>query len=387
MTGSGISRPNLLRADDRFQFRDRRPRYLPVRSRGGVGTNITPGRSRGQWHPRPVSGQSMVGRTRRTETGTPVPGARTHHPAERRRGRGLAATLSRHAPIPSALGLFVLAVALALTLVACSGAAGRRRSTRPGRARPTAVPPAPTRTSRRSCPKTYRGDAPETLDSGRNCTADEPRLARDAGITEVRFAGGTWTFGAERAAGPGGLPDHGPRRRRPGRVLHRRARRAAARTEITGAVGSRDRRPAGSTGSTRRPASGVQTVVVWPAAAEDVGQRGHHQRPARRPDPGRDRRVRRPVMLRFAAPPRAGPARSAAGRSRRCGSGTWRCSPTGRGRIPVVDRNLRRGAGARPRQAGSVVAGRAGGASRPTGAAPGRRPPRARALHARPADA
>jgi hypothetical protein len=48
-------------------------------------------------------------------------------------------------------------------------------------------------------PKTYRGDPPSTLDSGRNCTAARLGSLAAAGVDEVRFAGGTWTFGAERA--------------------------------------------------------------------------------------------------------------------------------------------------------------------------------------------
>lgn len=48
-------------------------------------------------------------------------------------------------------------------------------------------------------PAQYRGAPPETLDSGRNCTAANLGSLASAGIKEVRYAGGTWTFGAERA--------------------------------------------------------------------------------------------------------------------------------------------------------------------------------------------
>jgi len=48
-------------------------------------------------------------------------------------------------------------------------------------------------------PKTYRGAPPETLDSGRNCTPGGLGPLASLGIDEVRFAGGTWTFGADRA--------------------------------------------------------------------------------------------------------------------------------------------------------------------------------------------
>jgi hypothetical protein len=48
-------------------------------------------------------------------------------------------------------------------------------------------------------PAEYRGAPPETLDSGRNCSAANLGSLASAGIKEVRYAGGTWTFGAERA--------------------------------------------------------------------------------------------------------------------------------------------------------------------------------------------
>jgi hypothetical protein len=48
-------------------------------------------------------------------------------------------------------------------------------------------------------PKTYRGAPPETLDSGRNCTPSGLGPLASLGIDEVRFAGGTWTFGGDRA--------------------------------------------------------------------------------------------------------------------------------------------------------------------------------------------
>src|SRR5207344_7224 len=49
-------------------------------------------------------------------------------------------------------------------------------------------------------PTRYQGVPPETLDSGRNCTAGNLGSLASLGISEIRFAGGTWTFGAERAA-------------------------------------------------------------------------------------------------------------------------------------------------------------------------------------------
>ena len=49
-------------------------------------------------------------------------------------------------------------------------------------------------------PTRYQEVPPETLDSGRNCSAGNLGSLASHGISEVRFAGGTWTFGAERAA-------------------------------------------------------------------------------------------------------------------------------------------------------------------------------------------
>jgi len=49
-------------------------------------------------------------------------------------------------------------------------------------------------------PQKFLDAAPERLDSGRNCTAANLGSLTQRGINEVRFAGGTWTFGAERAA-------------------------------------------------------------------------------------------------------------------------------------------------------------------------------------------
>ena len=48
------------------------------------------------------------------------------------------------------------------------------------RARPTAASPAPTRISRRCCPRRYQGKAPDNVDSGRNCTTAALGSARRA---------------------------------------------------------------------------------------------------------------------------------------------------------------------------------------------------------------
>ena len=48
-------------------------------------------------------------------------------------------------------------------------------------------------------PATYEGRAPDRLDSGRNCTAENLGTLGRRGIDEVRFAGGTWEFGSDIA--------------------------------------------------------------------------------------------------------------------------------------------------------------------------------------------
>ena len=49
-------------------------------------------------------------------------------------------------------------------------------------------------------PTTFEDGPPHTLDSGRKCTTEGLGALSDAGIHEVRFAGGTWGFGGIRAA-------------------------------------------------------------------------------------------------------------------------------------------------------------------------------------------
>ncbi len=46
-------------------------------------------------------------------------------------------------------------------------------------------------------PARFDGRPPERLDSGRNCSRENLGGLADAGITEVRFAGGLWPTGAE----------------------------------------------------------------------------------------------------------------------------------------------------------------------------------------------
>jgi hypothetical protein len=163
------------------------------------------------------------------------------------------------------VGLFVLAVAL--SAAACSG--GPPPSFDPtgdcttdGRA-PGAYPELEA-----LVPTRYMGVAPGTLDSGRNCTVTNLGSLARLGITEVRFAGGTWSFGAERAAALVVFRTHGLTADYL-YAFYNESARAAARTQILGAS---DPMIAGRPGHRLDTKTGerLQSVVVWPAADPDV---------------------------------------------------------------------------------------------------------------------
>jgi hypothetical protein len=117
-------------------------------------------------------------------------------------------------------------------------------------------------------PASYEATPPRTLDSGRNCTAEALGALRQAGIDEARFAGGTWSFGGARAAAlvvfraPGLTADAMA-------DFYAESARAANRTRVTAEstptlAGRAVHRIDTTTGSRQ------QTVVVWPAATDDV---------------------------------------------------------------------------------------------------------------------
>jgi hypothetical protein len=117
-------------------------------------------------------------------------------------------------------------------------------------------------------PATYEAKGPETLDSGRKCTPEGLGTLAPAGFDEVRFAGGTWGFGAIRAAAlvvfsaPGLTADDVA-------DFYTASARTANRTQITAestpTLAGRPGHRLDTMTSDRQ-----QTVMVWPAAVPDV---------------------------------------------------------------------------------------------------------------------
>jgi hypothetical protein len=159
-----------------------------------------------------------------------------------------------------------LALAVALTLAACSSApVASFDPTGPcsgdGRV-PGAYPDLEA-----LVPKAYLGGPPQTLDSGRNCTPVNLGALASFGISEVRFAGATWSFGAERAAvlavfRATGLTADALA------TFYLDSAGDASRTTIDGqsspVIDGRQGRRLDTETSER-----LQTVVVWPAAEVD----------------------------------------------------------------------------------------------------------------------
>ena len=169
--------------------------------------------------------------------------------------------------MPMATRRFVLLVAIALVLGACSAPAAPSfdpagACTTDGSA-PGAYPELEA-----YVPATYRDAPPDHLDSGRNCSGSSLGTLAKLGFGEVRFAGGTWTFGAERAVvlavfsapglDAGAMAD-----------FYAESARAASRTEILAEspstiAGRPARRLDTKTGER------LQTVIAWPSAVPDI---------------------------------------------------------------------------------------------------------------------
>ena len=117
-------------------------------------------------------------------------------------------------------------------------------------------------------PTRYEGRGPDTLDSGRHCDPESLGSLAKAGFDEVRFAGGTWDFGGERAAAlvvfeaPGLTADQVA-------DFYGSSAQTANRTTITGVTTPEI---AGRAGHRIDTMTGdrVQTVVVWPSGQPDI---------------------------------------------------------------------------------------------------------------------
>ncbi len=163
--------------------------------------------------------------------------------------------------------LLTLVVTLGLVLAACTGAAPASFDPS-GPCSGDGAAPGAYAEIESMIPTAYEGRAPNTLDSGRNCTAENLGVLADDGFEEIRFAGGTWDFGGQRAAvlvvfsAPGLTADAIAE-------FYATSARSANRTQITGEstptlAGRPGRRIDTLTGSR------TQTVVVWPAADPDL---------------------------------------------------------------------------------------------------------------------
>jgi hypothetical protein len=161
--------------------------------------------------------------------------------------------------------LRVLLLAAALSVVGCVGASAPFDPSGPCAGDGSATGAYPELEA--LVPTDYQGGPPQTLDSGRNCSTANLGSLAAKGIAEVRYAGGTWTFGGERAivlavfSAPGltadALAD-----------FYAESAAAASRTQIVAQssptlAGQQGRRLDTKTGDRQ------QTVVTWPASDPD----------------------------------------------------------------------------------------------------------------------
>jgi hypothetical protein len=117
-------------------------------------------------------------------------------------------------------------------------------------------------------PAKYRDTAPERLDSGRNCNAESLGTLAGFGYPEIRFAGATWSFGAERALALVVFTAPGLQAEQVA-DFYADSARSASRTEVIAetAVDVADR--SGRRLDTKT-GERLQTVVVWPASEPDL---------------------------------------------------------------------------------------------------------------------
>jgi len=117
-------------------------------------------------------------------------------------------------------------------------------------------------------PKTFHDAAPATVDSGRNCSPEAMGSLTTAGIEELRFGGGTWSFGAERTLALAVFSAPGLTADLVG-DFYASSADAAGRTTIlqqsSPTIAGRHARRLDTKTSER-----LQSVVVWPSADPDI---------------------------------------------------------------------------------------------------------------------
>ncbi len=161
--------------------------------------------------------------------------------------------------------LVALAIPFALALSACTGAPSATFDPTGVCTSDGAVPGAYPELEA-LIPTTYHDAAPDRLDSGRNCTPVNLGSLAAAGIKEVRFAGGTWTFGDPAVViavfkAPGLTSD----------LLADFYANSAASAGRTSIVAQASPTIAGRQGRRLDTQTGdrQQTVIVWPSATAD----------------------------------------------------------------------------------------------------------------------
>ena len=168
----------------------------------------------------------------------------------------------RRGAVARATGLAATLV-LALLLAACSGSPYTSFDpsgpcTADGRF-PGAYP-----TLEAQVPTTYMGRAPDTLDSGRNCSSTELGTLTGHGLKELRFAGGTWNTSANSGVTLAVFSGDGLTAEWLGEWYEASARAASNTRQIT------PTRPkvAGQQGYRLDTINGDsnQTVITWPSA-------------------------------------------------------------------------------------------------------------------------
>lgn len=190
-----------------------------------------------------------------------LPPGNAHH---LERGRGAPATLvgvSRSSRSAAAL------IGISLILAGCSGQAAPSFDptgpcTTDGQV-PGAYPDLEAR-----IPTTLLGEQPTKVDSGRHCTTEALGSLAAAGVKEIRFAGGTWSFGAERSAAlavftaPGLTADDMAE-------FYLAGASAASRTDLLAGTAVT---LAGRPGHRLDTQTGerLQTVEVWPSSTADM---------------------------------------------------------------------------------------------------------------------